>query len=356
MNDSAKKIGDYSLLGRLGAGGMSEVYLAEKSSPLGFRKRFALKVLRPERASDEERVASFIDEARIVAQLEHRNVAQVYDFGFEDDSPFLAMEYVPGVTLRRLVRDYGRLPARAALEILHDVAQALDAAHTARDIETGEPLGVVHRDVCPTNVMVSESLEVKLLDFGIAMVVDRLTPNTLTGTIKGKPGYMSPEQMKGLEVDGRSDIFSLWVVFVELVLGRPLYQRATLSETLNAHVSGELPRLSNVDRDFPPTIEFGVERGLARDRNDRFSTAREVVEFARDLLEQVPGAGISAVQHVVQRRSVAMDTPTYATVETELTERPEKRRRASLWSRFLGGLLVGSAVLGLLWLLIFRRL
>lgn len=351
MTEPGAKIGDYTLVQELGAGGMSRVFLAEKSSPVGFRKRFALKVLK---RKEEERVASFIDEARIVAQLEHRNIAQVYDFGFDGETPYLVMELIQGITLQSLGRRYGRVPARAALEILRDSALALDAAHVARDFDSQRPLGIVHRDVCPTNIMISESLEVKLLDFGIAMAAERLTPNTLTGIIKGKPGYMSPEQLRGQELDPRTDIFSLWTVFAELVLGRSLYRRATLTETLEAHVSGELPRLSNVDTDFPAAIELGMERGLARDRNERFSTAAEVAEFAGELLEHTPGKGLGGLRDVVLSAGDDTDTFIFDTVETELTKRrPGPSRTVSMpWVLILSAL--GIAALAVTVLLLLR--
>lgn len=290
-----KTLGGYSLLGTISSGGMGHVFLAEKATSLGFRKRFALKTMRRSLVGSEDSVAAFIDEARLVAQLEHRNIAQVYDFGFDGEVPYLVMEYVHGTSLQRLVESRGPLPRRAAMQIMRDAAAGLHAAHTARSLETGEPLGVVHRDVSLSNIMLSARGEVKVVDFGIALAQDRMTPATLTGTVKGKPSYMSPEQLQGELVDARTDVFALWVVFVEMLLGRPLFARKTIYDTTRAVMEAPLPRIADIDPELPEPLDPLLQLGLHRSREARMADAAEIVQAMERLLPATNDAGIDTL-------------------------------------------------------------
>ena len=204
---------------------MAEVFVATRPGPHGFNKRFAVKRILPELARDARFVAMFCDEARICAGLSHPNIVQVVDFGESDGEVFMALEYVDGVSLARLLRAVAaarrRFPVPVALFIAHEVLRALDFAHSAYD-EQGRSLGIVHRDVSPGNVLIGRAGEVKLGDFGILLsaFVDR---RTYPGELKGKVGYMSPEQAMGGAVDRRSDLFALGIVLAEMLLARPLF-------------------------------------------------------------------------------------------------------------------------------------
>ncbi|HVJ14825.1 MAG TPA: serine/threonine-protein kinase, partial [Polyangiaceae bacterium] len=212
------KLGEYELLRLIATGGMSEVYEARRDGPHGFQKRFAVKRILPQLAADERLNKMFCDEARVHSALSHPNLVQVIDFGEHSGELYMVLEYVDGPSVGRIMSALtarGRvMPLAQALFIVRRVLDALEYAHTARDQMTGLPLGVVHRDVAPSNILVGGAGEVKLADFGIVSSVindNRSNP----GDIKGKLGYISPEQAMGFKVDPRSDLFSLAVVLSE---------------------------------------------------------------------------------------------------------------------------------------------
>src|SRR5690606_7375855 len=219
------RLGPYTLGERLGVGGMAEVYLAESEGPHGFAKRVALKRILPQLSRDARFVAMFCDEAKICAMLEHPNIVKVIDFGEANGELFMAMEYVDGVSVARLLRAVSargeRFPLGAVLYIAHEILRALAHAHEAVD-ERGRALNLVHRDVSPGNVLIGREGEVKLTDFGIvrSAFVDR---RTYPGELKGKLGYMSPEQVMGEDLDPRSDLFTAAIIIAELSLVRPLF-------------------------------------------------------------------------------------------------------------------------------------
>src|SRR5450755_4066436 len=204
---------------------MAEVYLARRAGPHGFQKLVALKRILPQLARDEDFVAMFVDEARVCARLGHPNIVQVFDFGEQDGELYMAMEYVDGTTGARLIRAAAargeEIPLDVCLHITLSILRALEYAHAARDDE-GKPLFLVHRDVSPGNVLVDRSGAVKLTDFGIARAAE-IERRTDAGQLKGKLGYMSPEQVVGRELDARSDLFTLGIVLAELVMLRPLF-------------------------------------------------------------------------------------------------------------------------------------
>ncbi|MEM6533371.1 MAG: protein kinase [Myxococcota bacterium] len=350
-------LGGYQLLGSLSSGGMGHVFLAERATSLGFRKRFAIKTLRRTLVDREDSVAAFIDEARLVAQLEHKNIAQVFDFGFDGDTPFIVMEYVSGTSVQEFVQQRGALPHRAAFEIMREAADGLHAAHVAHSLETGDPLRVVHRDVSLSNIMLSTQGEVKLVDFGIALAHDRMTPATMTGTIKGKPSYMSPEQLQGEPVDPRTDVFALWVVFAEMILGRSLFGRKTLYDTTRAVMEAPLPTADDLAPNLPEELDSLLAAGLHRDCAERMGSAQEIMAAMDRLLPMVDGDGIAGIlEHVhdlvpelrplddarVDLPEREEDLPTQA-----VTSRPEtvlvRRRR---WPAAAAGLsLIGALVI-----------
>src|SRR3954470_15996170 len=222
---------------------MAEIFLARGAGVAGVERDCVLKRIIRERAGDVQFVRMFLDEARLAAQLQHPNIASVYDIGMLGDSYFFTMEYVHGETVRSLLqRAYGLrrpVPLACALTIAAGAAAGLHHAHE-RYANDGRPLAIVHRDVSPSNVMVSYEGHVKLVDFGVAKAADRAV-QTKSGTVKGKIAYLSPEQCRGDRVDRRSDLFSLGIVLWELLTCTRLYRRASDLETMTAIVHEDAP-------------------------------------------------------------------------------------------------------------------
>ncbi|MCB9590387.1 MAG: protein kinase [Polyangiaceae bacterium] len=274
------RLGEYQLLERLGVGGMAEVYVATRSGPHGFVKRVALKCMLPELLQDTRFVEMFCDEARVMASLHHPNLVQVLDFGEVDGRLFMALEYVDGLSCAKLLRAVAakgkRFPHGAALYIAGEVLSGLAYAHEHCD-EQGRMLGLVHRDVSPGNILIGRTGEVKLTDFGIlkSEVLDR---RTLPGELKGKLGYMSPEQVIGGEVDARSDLFTLGIVLAEMLLARPLFPGRNELDVLSRIYDGDLGVLERHGSALPPVLHELLRRALARDPRDRFAGAREFRE------------------------------------------------------------------------------
>jgi serine/threonine protein kinase len=270
----------YQIMAKLAAGGMAEIFLARGEAVAGVERYCVLKRILRDRASDVHFVRMFLDEARLAAQLQHPNIAQVYDIGKLGDSYFFTMEYVHGETVRALLhRAQGlrrKLPINCVLTIVAGTAAGLHHAHTrlGRD---GRPLGIVHRDVSPSNLMVSYEGSVKVVDFGVAKAEDRMQ-ETKSGTVKGKISYLSPEQCKGRRVDRRSDLFSLGICFWEMLTTERLFKRASDFENMNAIVTETTPPPSSRRPDVPPEIDELVLRLLAKAPEHRFQTADEVVE------------------------------------------------------------------------------
>jgi serine/threonine protein kinase len=285
----ARMFGRYSLLGRIAIGGMAEIYLAKEIVDGAVEREVVVKVLKSEMASDPDFVLLFRDEARIATQLRHPYIAHVYECGQVDSRHYIAMEWVNGVTLsahtKRLRKNRDRIPLPIALRMVCDVAEALEYAHNARGAD-GKPLGIVHRDVSPQNIVVSYDGVVKLLDFGVAKATRRLT-STSTGTVRGKFAYMSPEQCIGNdEIDGRSDLFSLGVVLHELVTGAPLFERDTDFETMRAVASATIAAPNEIDPSIPAELSRIVMRALEVLPRDRYGSARELHEELQHYLLQ----------------------------------------------------------------------
>jgi serine/threonine-protein kinase len=255
---------------------MAEIFLARESGPRGAGRELVVKRVLPHVAADPKLMDMFIQEAQLSLRLRHPNICPIVEFG-EDESGafFLAMEWVHGVSLARLAaraRDHGGIPVRIAVQIIADIAGALHHAHTAKS-QTGEPLGIVHRDVTPENIMVSFDGNARLLDFGIAKASTQLD-KTQAGVLKGKFAYMSPEQYQGDPLDGRSDVFSLGVCLFELLTGQPLYARANEYETVAAIIlDAEAPKLRDVRPELPQLLDSIVQTALAKIRMERFPTA-----------------------------------------------------------------------------------
>lgn len=279
------QLGPYELGERLGNGGMAEVYIGHRAGPRGFQKRFAIKRILPQLAVDDRFVGMFCDEARICAALSHRNIVEVVDFGEQRGELFMAMEYVDGVSLARLLRFVAargqRFPLGAALTIAAEVLAGLRYAHEARD-EQGRPLNIVHRDVSPGNILIGRAGEVKLTDFGIVLsaFVDR---RTYPGELKGKMGYMSPEQVIGQDLDLRSDLFTLGIVLTEMLLARPLFPGKSELDMLTRMYEADLQVLERHGGELPAGLVSILRTALARDRERRFQSARDFADALRGL-------------------------------------------------------------------------
>ncbi|HWB75717.1 MAG TPA: protein kinase [Nannocystaceae bacterium] len=257
---------------RIAGGGMAELYLARLDGPNRFVKPVALKLMHPHLVDTPEFVGMFMREARIAASLQHPQIVQVLDVGESDGEYFLALEYVHGVDLRRVLSEQrgAPLPLGAALRVVIDIATALHHAHSLCD-GSGRPLGIVHRDVSPSNVLIAYDGAVKLTDFGIARMTEQ-THVTATGSIKGKPGYMSPEQCLQEHVDGRSDVFALGVVLYELTTGRPAFAGDMIA-TMNRVIDGRFTPPGHIVRGYPSALAMIVTRALAPRAEHRYPSA-----------------------------------------------------------------------------------
>ncbi len=279
-DEVASAASNYEVLARLATGGMAEIYLARGNSVAGVERYVVLKRILREKASDTSFVQMFLDEARLAAQLQHPNVAQVYDIGRLGDSYFFTMEYVHGETLRGILRQATAIakpiPLGCVLAIASGVAAGLHHAHTRHGID-GKPLGIVHRDVSPSNIMASFEGTVKLVDFGVAKATHR-SAETRSGAVKGKISYLSPEQCRGNDVDRRSDLFSLGIVLWETISGTRLYRRTSDFDAMHAIVSDDAPRLTNFRPDVPPELDDLVHKLLAKMPAARYQTGDELHE------------------------------------------------------------------------------
>ncbi len=286
MSEERPLLGPYHIERRLAAGGMAEVFVARREGLHGFQKRVALKRILPQFSSDPDFVWMFIDEARLAALLEHPNIVQVFDFGTMGDDLVLVMELVDGSNVSRLLRaapPEEPIPWDVALHIAYQTAQALDYAHHAVD-ENGEFMEFVHRDVSPANILLSRSGHVKLTDFGIATVRSR-APTTEDGQVRGKLGYMSPEQVLGKELSGKSDVFTLSTVMTEMLIGEPLFQGESELNVLLQIRDADLRVLARCERRIPQDIRALVLRGLQRDPAER-PTAGAFAEACAEVIRR----------------------------------------------------------------------
>jgi eukaryotic-like serine/threonine-protein kinase len=280
------QFGRYSLLERLAVGGMAEVFRAKISSSHGFEKILVIKRILPHLAADGTFVSMFIDEAKLTAQLTHPKIVQILDFGDVGGQYFIALEYVDGSDALGLLRTSAQrrlhIPRHLAVFIINEVLEALDYAHNARDMD-GKGMHIVHRDISPSNIFLSKRGDVKLGDFGIAHA-QRRESKTLAGTLKGKYGYMSPEQVVGQPVDGRSDLFAVGVVLAEMLMGRRLFTAPNDLDVLLMVRDARIERLAKYCRDLPPVLDRIVRRALHKDPDERFPTAASFRDALGDYL------------------------------------------------------------------------
>lgn len=296
MEEQTKKLGAYTLLTRLNEGGTAEVYLAAAPMSGGRKRLVAIKRILPELARERDFARMLIDEARLACQLAHAGIARVVDLGHEDGELFLAVEYVPGMDLSDIAKALnasGRLldPALVCHVGVH-LLDALSYAHDAKDA-AGHPMQIVHRDVSPSNVLVSWDGEVKVIDFGIARATNRLT-KTQAGVLKGKFRYMSPEQASGMSIDRRADVYAAAVVMHELLAGERLFAGTSGFALIQKVIDGKTPTLRGRPGVSDELAEI-IERGLACVRENRWPTADAFAEALRGhLARATQGRDLSA--------------------------------------------------------------
>jgi TonB family protein len=274
----SSEFGQYTLLERIAVGGMAEVWKARMKGVEGFQKTVAIKKILPHLTDSSDFVTMFIDEAKLAAQLNHNNIIHIYDLGKIGEDYFIAMEFVDGKDLRSILNtaraESRPLPLGLALLVGSRLASALDHAHRQKDFE-GRPLGLVHRDVSPQNVLISFDGDIKLCDFGIVKAVTK-TSKTQMGALKGKLQYMSPEQAWGRPVDARSDIFSLGSLIFEMLTGRRLFSGESEMSVLDAVREGRIQAPRDLDPRLPLEVNALVLKALARDPDDRFQSSGEM--------------------------------------------------------------------------------
>ncbi len=261
---------------------MAEIFRAHTSS----KKIVAIKKILPVHSSNEKFIHMFLDEARIVAPLDHPNIVQTLDFGKIDQTYFLAMEWIDGKALSTVVRQQiesnMQFPIPVALVVALDVCEGLGYAHSRSDA-FGRPLGIVHRDISPPNILITRNAIAKIADFGIAAAEGRTT-QTRPGVIRGKFSYMSPEQSKGGALDGRSDLFSIGIILYELLTSQRLFFKESEADTILAVREGKIPSIDSFRSDVSGSLRRLIRKALAVLPKKRFAAAEEMAEAIRDIL------------------------------------------------------------------------
>ncbi|MGE0633812.1 MAG: serine/threonine protein kinase, partial [Pseudobdellovibrionaceae bacterium] len=293
MSNNFEKFGKYVLLEKVATGGMAEVYLGKSTGASGVSKFFAIKRILPQFSDNPEFVDMFKEEAKIAVNLSHSNVVSIFDFGIERGQFFLVMEYVEGQNLRQVLNFIKKqnvvLNTEQIVYVIKEVAAGLDHAHRCLDAQTGRPLNITHRDISPQNVMVSFEGDIKIVDFGIAKAESQLE-NTRAGTIKGKFGYMSPEQAEGsANVDLRTDIFSLGILLWEMLANDRLFVSNNEVNTLRKIRDCQIPSLRKINPNIPADLEKICVKALAKDPMLRYQTAAALNrDLSRFLSTQYP--------------------------------------------------------------------
>ena len=266
------------LLREIASGGMGTVYEGLQLGAEGFRKTVAVKVIRPELTCNAEFVRMFVSEAKLVADLVHENIVQIYQLGRADSHYYMTMEFINGVSLREFIERHKerglRVPVEIAAFVASRVCRALDFAHKRRD-KDGTPLGIVHRDVSPGNILMTWEGVVKLGDFGIAKARNMMVYKE-EEVLLGKLGYMSPEQARFEETDARTDIFSLGVVLWEVLTGRPLFESGPTQVVLDRIRRAQVPRTEELRGYVPEALRMILEKALQRERSRRYQSAGEM--------------------------------------------------------------------------------
>ncbi len=329
------KVAHYTILGKLDTGGMAELYLARQSGPSGFAKVLVLKLILPHLVDSTKFVKMFHNEAKLAAVLNHPNIVQVYDFGVEDQLHYMAMEYIDGHNLSRVVKCYELrdelLPRTIALRIVAQICEALDYAHSLAD-SSGKPLEIIHRDVSLGNVLLTYSGQVKLVDFGIAKA-QSLESFTEKGVLKGKFPYMAPELLRGDTLDRRVDVYALGVTLYRLLLGRRPIEGDNHAALIHRIMNTPPPKPRKLDPTLPKMLEQILLKAIHKERDQRYQTARELridlEEFLKgedpilpyhlaEFMEQLFPHGVDETRLIYQ--SLAGASPTPSVVEFEKSQ------------------------------------
>jgi serine/threonine protein kinase len=281
------QFGKYTLFERIGRGGMAEVYKGRIQGPAGFERVFVVKRILPHLSEEPTFIRMFVEEAKLSARLNHPNIVQIFELGAVDGEYFISMEYIRGRdladTMRAIWKTMGPPRPELVAYVGREACRALSYAHSLTD-DNGRPLGMIHRDVSPSNIMLSYEGGVKLLDFGIAKALGEAPETTKSGTMKGKYAYMAPEQTEGDDVDSRIDIFSCGIVLHEVLTGRRLFKGANDIQTIERVRRCEVPPPSFQNPMCPPELDNVVLKALARNRDDRFSSASEMADALDDVV------------------------------------------------------------------------
>ncbi len=276
MSTPYEVYGNYTLLEKLAMGGMAEVFLAKKQGVSGVEKYVAIKRILPQFSQQEEFIEMFQHEASIAINLSHSNIVSIFDFGLEKNQFYIVMDFVPGRNLRQILNHVRKseitLSTEHSIFIVREIAAGLDYAHRAMDSKTGKPLNIIHRDISPQNVMISFEGEVRIVDFGIAKAESQAEA-TQAGTLKGKFGYMSPEQVEGLALDLRTDVFSLGILLWELLANDRLFLASNEQATIRKIKECKIPPLRSLNPSVPAELERIVNKALTKDRNLRYQAA-----------------------------------------------------------------------------------
>ena len=318
--------GRYTLVSRLGEGGMAEIYSAVTTGVGTFRRPVVIKRLRPELATDPNAVAQFRDEANLLAAFNHPNIVAVHDFGRWENRFFLAEEYVAGRNLGRIVEQcFARTRRPPALELIayvaREVLKALDYAHKMETAE-GRPLKIVHRDVSPENIVVTPQGEVKLLDFGIVKAAEGRVTKTEIGMVKGNVTFMAPEQARGMDVDGRADLYSLALVLYYCCAGRGLYTAEGVYERLVQAATGPGPSERALIQRLPRPFSTVIERATDPDSDWRYATAREMAADSEELGDERRNADGDAGERAVRRGAQGRGPPAGDVPDGRAADRP----------------------------------
>src|SRR5438874_9355413 len=279
-------IGKYKLVRLIASGGMAEVYLARQAGAAGFEKLVCLKRILPHLARDKQFVEMFLNEARLAARLDHPNIVSIFDLGEANGNYFIAIEFIDWTSLRAVAkRAHERGERLPIAEVVKIVSMAAGGLHYAHDLAgpDGKPLGLVHRDISPDNILVHRNGMAKVVDFGIAQAANS-SGMTSTGTLKGKVAYMPPEQLRGEQLDRRTDVFALGVVLYELLAGRRPWEGDSEVALIGQIMTQDPPPLAELRPDVPEELIAIVERALAKDRSGRFQSCHELQSDLEGLL------------------------------------------------------------------------
>ena len=282
-------LGKYKLVKLIASGGMAEVYLAKQAGAAGFEKLVCLKRILPHLARDKQFVDMFLNEARLAAQLDHPNIVSIFDLGETNGNYFIAMEFIDGPNLRSVARRAAelneQLPIPEVLKIISMASSGLQYAHDLAD-QQGNPLGLVHRDISPDNILVHRNGAAKVVDFGIAKAANS-SAQTRTGTLKGKVAYMPPEQLRGEQLDRRTDVFALGVVLYELLAGKRPWEGSSEVALIGKIMTEEPQPLGELRPDAPEELLVIVDRALSKDRSRRYQSCHEMQGDLEQLLVQM---------------------------------------------------------------------